>query len=55
MGTTPEPNWLIQVPDKPGAHMAYNKTHIDVGHMVLKCWRAPPSRPFPMSPESHPL
>lgn len=47
MATTPEPNWLIQVPDKPGAHaaqarkdhmdahMAYNKTHIDAGNLVM--------------------
>lgn len=47
MATAPEANWLIQVPDKSGvqvaqaraadlaAHMAYNKIHIDAGHMVL--------------------
>ncbi|KAF7596511.1 hypothetical protein BBP40_001383 [Aspergillus hancockii] len=47
MSFTPEPNWLVQIPDKPGpgtvqarqdnvgAHLAHNKIHIELGHIVL--------------------
>lgn len=47
MAPSLESNWLVQIPNQTGnhvaqarehsfaAHMAYNKTHIDAGHMVL--------------------